>query len=116
MQTISYNLLGVVLLRGSSQIIRCWSGTREPETAQRQKTATDPNGARRRNRRIFDSYFCEIKQQSTGILTVSPLVSLCLSLAGDLPLQEGMHCSDRIRHVFVVNLTEERFNQRTGYR
>lgn len=32
----------------------------------------------------------------------SPLVSLCLSLAGDLPLQEAMHCSDRIRPVHLL--------------
>lgn len=87
----------MVLLRGSSQIIRCWSGTREPETAQRQKQQQIPTerGVEIRE----DSIHTFVK---SGIPTVSPLVSLCLSLVGDLPLQEGMHCSDRIRHVFLL--------------
>lgn len=51
----------------------------------------------------FDSYFCEIMYSTPRKFRLfSPLVSLCLSLAGDLPLQEAMHCSDRIRPVHLL--------------
>lgn len=69
----------------------------------RHKPATNPNGARRRKGGRFDSYFCEIMYSTRRKFRLfSPLVSLCLSLAGDLPLQEAMHCSDRIRPVHLL--------------